>query len=126
MFPARDHLAIALIQPHLRPPADVLEGFGQLFQTQLEMTADFGRVAIGPPALDECSSGMAIARLGDAPLTAPLPRRVFRRGEAEIAHELLGVVEPGQVPEFGHGRDGYRELNTPQGLERLDYGRHAP
>jgi hypothetical protein len=80
MFPARDQLAIAFTQPHLRPPADVLEGFGPLFQTPLETTADFGRVAIGSRAFDECSSGMAIARLGDAPLTAPLPRRVLRGG----------------------------------------------
>ena len=69
---------------------------------------------------------MAIAGLGDAPLTAPRPRRVFRRGEAEITHELLGVVKTGEVPEFGHDRYCHRQLDTPQGLERLDHWGQAP
>ena len=105
-LPARDHLAIALPPPHLRPPAEVLEGVGPLFRTPLELTADVGRVARGPRACDESSSGLAMARLGDGPLTAPRPSSVCRGGEAEIAQERLGGVATGQVPACGHGRDG--------------------
>jgi hypothetical protein len=126
MFPAGHQWSRACTEPHLRHPAEILDGFGGLFQVSLSLPTDVGRVAPGPRAFDESPSSMAIAGLGEAPLTAPLPRQVFCRGEAERAHALRGVVKTGEVPEFGHGRDGHRQLHTPQGLERLDHWGQAP
>jgi hypothetical protein len=63
---------------------------------------------------------MAVASLGDAALSAPLSRRVFRRCEAQVVQELSGVIEPGEVAEFGHGGHCDSELHPASGLERVD------
>ena len=95
MFPSGAQLPIAFAQPHLGLPTDILDRLGQLLQAQLEMPADFGRVAIGPGAFDQGTAGMGIARLGDAALATPLATGVFRGREAQIIHELSGVIEDG-------------------------------
>ena len=119
-FPRAHQLSVAFAQAHLGLPTDVLDGLGTLLQAQLEMPTDFGGVAIGPGAFDQGTAGMGVARLGDAALTAPLSTGVFRGGQAQVVHQLSGVVEAGEVAEFGHDGDGDGELHAPQGLERLD------
>jgi hypothetical protein len=126
MCPAGHPGALACTAPHLHPPAERLDGFAALFQAYLQLPTDFGRIALSPRAFDESPSGAATAGLGAAPLTAPLPSSVFRRGKAERPQERLGVVNTGEVPELGHGRYGPGTLDTPQGLERLDHWGQAP
>ena len=61
-----------------------------------------------------------------AALAAAFATGVLTGGEAQIAHELSGVLETGQVAEFGDEGDGHRELDAAHRLERLDDGGEAP
>jgi hypothetical protein len=79
MFTASGQFAVAFTQPCLGFPADILDGFGQFFQTQLEMTADLSRLTVSPGTFDQRPTGVAIARCGDAAPTPPLPTGIFRR-----------------------------------------------
>src|ERR1043166_9361522 len=102
IFPAGAQLPIACAYSYMGLPTDVVDGLRHLFQAQLEMPTDFGGGARGPGAFDQGTAGMAVARLGDASLLAPLSRRVFRGCEAQVVHQLSRVIEPGEVAEFGH------------------------
>jgi hypothetical protein len=77
IFPSGDEASIAFAQPHLRPPTDILDWLGELFQPEVEMATDLGRIAVGPGAFKQCPAGMGVARLGDAALTPPLPTGIF-------------------------------------------------
>ena len=52
---------------------------------------------IGPRAFDQRAPGVGVPGLGDTPLPPPLPRRVLRGREAEVAHQLPRGVEPREV-----------------------------
>jgi hypothetical protein len=121
VFASSGQCSVAFAQPHLGVPTNILDGGGQLFQTPLEMTTDLGRVAVGPGAFDQRPTGMAIARFGDAALMPPLTRGIFRREQPHITHELSRVIEPGEVSQCCHDRDGHGALDPTQGLEGLDH-----
>ena len=57
---------------------------------------------------------------GDPALPAPLPRRVLRGRQIEIAHQLARGVKPRDVSEFGHEDHRDPEFHPPQGLDRLE------
>src|SRR5882724_4949974 len=78
LFAPCAELPIACAQAHLCLPTDVLDRLGEFFQSKLQMPTDLSRVARGPGAFDQGTTGMGLTGLGDAPLTAPLSRRVFR------------------------------------------------
>ena len=84
------------------------------------MPADLRGVARGPGTFDQRTAGMAVARLGDAALSAPLSCRVCCRREAQGVHQLSGVVETGKVAECGHGGHRDRAWHPAEGLERVD------
>src|SRR5262245_65406511 len=63
---------------------------------------------------------MAIARLRDAALLAPLSRRVFLGGEAQGVHQLSRVIAPGEVAECGHRGHCDRAWHPAESLERVD------
>ena len=63
VFPAGEQFSVPFTEPDLGLPADVLDGFGLLFQSELEMPADFSRIAIRPSAFDQDATSMGIARL---------------------------------------------------------------
>ena len=62
LFASYNELAIAFTQPDLHLPTDVLEDFGLFFQSQLQVTAHFGGIAIGAGPFDEGSVGMGVTR----------------------------------------------------------------
>ncbi len=69
---------------------------------------------------------MGVFRLGDRALTTPLTTGVFRGGQAQVTHELSGVVNARQIPEFCDDGDGDGKLHTPQGLKGLDHRLKTP
>ena len=73
MLASGDELSVAFAQAHLGFPTEVLQPLGFLLQSQLQMAAHFGRVAIGPGPFDPHATGMGMARLGDSALTTPFP-----------------------------------------------------
>src|SRR4029450_5429544 len=63
--------------PHWGLPPDSLEGLGSLCQPAVAVAAPLRRVALGPGACDEGTSGVGMARLGDPSLTPALAPGVF-------------------------------------------------
>ena len=79
MFPSGASLSGALASSSLRLPTAILDRLGPLLQASWQMPAHVGGGARGPGACDQGTAGLAVARLGDAALVAPLSRRVCRR-----------------------------------------------
>ena len=123
---ARHELSIPFAQADLRLPTEVLDGFGPLFQPQLEMATDLRRIAVRPRPFNQGPAGMAMTGLGDAPLGAPWATGICRGRQAQITHQLFGVGHAREVSPFGDGRDGHGELYPPQSLEGLDHWGEAP
>jgi len=67
----------AFTQPDWCLPTDVLNKFGLVFEAQLSLAADLRGIAVRPGAFDEHTAGMGVAGLRNAPLLAPLARRIF-------------------------------------------------
>jgi hypothetical protein len=126
MFSAGDESSIALAPPHLGLPTDSLDRFGELCQTALEMTADLGRIAVGPGAFNQRPAGMGIARLGNAALATTLTTGICRRRQPQITHEVSGDIESGEVAEFCDGGHGYGALDATQALEGVDHRSESP
>jgi hypothetical protein len=125
IFASGDQCSIAFTPPYLGFPTDVLDGFGLFFQAQLQVATDLGWVAIGPRSFDEAPTGMGIPGFGNGPLPASLPIGGFRRGQAQIVHELSGILA-GQVAEFGHRGDSAGALHPAQRLQGLGHRVEAP
>jgi len=121
-----NQLAIPLAQADLRFPANGLHLGRELLQPELQMPADLRRKPIGPRPFHQRAPGVAVPGLGDAALPPSRPRGVLRRGEPQVAHELPGVVEPCEVPQFGDQDDGAREVDPAQRPDRLDHRGQAP
>ena len=68
---------VAFAQPNLRLPTEVLHTFGLVFEAQLELPADFRRIAVRPGTFDQDASRMGVASLRHPALLAPLARRIF-------------------------------------------------
>jgi hypothetical protein len=72
MFASCHEPSVALTQPDLGLPADVLDDFWVLFKPQLEMPADLGGIPVGPGTFDQSSPGMGVAGFGNRALLAPV------------------------------------------------------
>jgi hypothetical protein len=112
VFPAGEQFAVPFTEPHLGLPAEVLDGFGLLCQSEWEMPADFSRIAIGPRAFHQGATRMGVASFGDRTLSASLARGVFRGSQTHEFHQFSRVIEAGEVAEFGHHSDGHGELHA--------------
>lgn len=119
-------LSIACAPPHLPLPTEILDGLGQLFQTPLEVTADVGRIPVGPSAFDQGAARVGVAGLGERSLAAMVSRGGLQGREAEITPQLAGRIEPREVPPFCHDGDRDGALDAAEGLERVDHGMQAP
>jgi hypothetical protein len=86
-------LSRALAPPPLSLPADLLEGCGPLFQTPWARTADGRRIPGGPGPCDEGAARMGLAGCGACSLVPMVSRGVCRGCEAEVAHQLCGLID---------------------------------
>jgi hypothetical protein len=77
MFASCHEASVALAQPDLGLPADVLDHLGLMFESQLQMAADLGGIAVGPGAFHQSPSGMGVTGFGNRPLLAPLSGGIF-------------------------------------------------
>ena len=86
----------ALAQPHLCLPADVLDGLGLAFESQVQLSTDFGRIAIRPRAFDKHATDMAITGFSDGSLAGvahhDLHDACFRPVSA-CRHDLEGYCQ---------------------------------
>ncbi len=70
-------LAIPFTEPDLGLPADRLDGCGELFQTQVQVTTARGRLPIRPGPFDKGTTGLGMAGLGHAALLTARPTGIF-------------------------------------------------
>src|SRR5947209_3717814 len=117
MFAARAQQPVPLAQPQLGLPRDGAHLGGYVLQAELEMSTHFRWIPIGPGSLDEGPPGVTVPRLGDAALAPSLPRRVLRRRQAQVAHQLPRRIEPGQAARFGDQSHRAGKIHPPQGLD---------
>ena len=125
VFPPCAELPIALAQADLGLPAHVLERLGELFEAEVEVPTPFGGVAIRPGPFHQRTTGIGIAGLGAAALASACATGRFRRRQAQIMHELSGVLAARQVAECGDGDDRHCQLHATEGLQRVNH-RAAP
>jgi hypothetical protein len=126
VFPPCAQLSVACAEPYLCLPADILYGFGEFLQAQLQVAADVRRIPVRPGAFDEGVSGMSVPHLGDRALPPPLTTGVFRGGQASVTHELSGVVTARRISEFCDDGDGDSNLHAPPGVKGLDHRLKPP
>jgi hypothetical protein len=110
VFASCPQLSIALTPSPWRFPAEVLDGFGWLFEPQVSMPPDVSRVARGLGPFDQGPTGMGIPGCGQGPLPASLATGVFRGDQPPAFHELRGIVAARQVPHLRDGGDRPRAL----------------
>jgi hypothetical protein len=126
MFPLCQQASVACAQSSLGVPAEVLDGFGVLFQSELEMPADFGGIAIRPGTFHERAPRMRVAGCGERTLPAALPRGIFRGDQPQALHEWSRILDAREGTEFRDRIDGHRTLDLTQGLEGFDDGLSTP
>jgi hypothetical protein len=51
---------------------------------------------------------------------------VLAQGKPEEGHQLLGVLEPGHIPDFGRDGHGDDQGDAPEGLQHRDQARQRP
>ena len=69
---------------------------------------------------------MGIPSLRDASLASALATRICRRCQAQILHELSGVIESSAIAACSDGGDRHGQLHATAGLARCHDGREPP
>jgi hypothetical protein len=77
VFASRYQASVSFAQAHLGFPTDVLDGFGVLFESSLQVATDVRGITIRPRAFNQYPTGMSIASFGEGALTTPLTRGIF-------------------------------------------------
>ena len=125
-LPTCGESAKAFAQPDLRLPSNVLDRFRQDVDPGLNGEGHLGWVARGPGRFDQGAPRAAVARLGDAPLSARRTARGLGRNQADKRGQLTRRREPGAVAELRDDGDGDEPLHTTQRLHRVDDRRQPP
>ncbi len=126
VFPPGAQASIPCAEPYLCLPANIGHGFGEFLQAQWQGATDVRGRAVRPGPFAECLASLGVSWLGDRARPAPLTAGVVRRRQAQVTHELSGVVQAGQLPAFRDDGDGDGQLHAPQGVQGLDHRGQAP
>src|SRR5262249_25081248 len=121
-----DELAMSSTEALLSLPSDVTDRSGQMRLLQELLLADAGGEAIAPGRLDQHAPGRRVARLGDLALTARASARVLRWHQADIGHQLPGIVETSDVSQLGYQSGRSYQSYSAQGLQRFNQWRQRP
>jgi len=112
---------VALVKTLLGPPSEVTDPLSVSLLTLGQSGADLGWIAVVGGTLDEDPAGVTVAALGDPALPAFEGAGVFGRDQAEIGHELLGVLETTEGADLrddDHRRDGFKSLEGHEGVDQ--------
>jgi hypothetical protein len=74
MCPSGHQASVSCAQSHVGVPADVLDGFGWCFQSELEMPADLSGVTVGPGAFHDRATRMRVPAVVIEPCRRRSPR----------------------------------------------------
>lgn len=118
--------AVTATQSHLPLPCRIADRLGEPLLSEQLFTADPCGEAIAPGCLYQHSPGGAIACFRYAALTPGSAAGMFRGDQAEIGHELAGILKARDVAEFcdhGCGRD---QGHPAKRLQGVDHWRQSP
>jgi hypothetical protein len=116
---ARDEMPLALAEPHLSLPGDVLDGFGEILLALLDEEGDASGESVGPGGFDEGSAFTGVVGLDDGAEASFAAARVFAGIETEESADLAGDVEAGDIAELGDDVHGDGEPDAAECLESL-------
>jgi hypothetical protein len=126
VFPPGAELPRACAQADLCLPTRVLDRRGELCQAAWQVPTHGGRVARGPGPFDQSPTGLGIPRRRDASLASARATGRFRWRQASIMHEWSGVLDTGEVAEFGDSGDRPRQRHATEGWERVNHRAEPP
>ena len=126
MFAPDAELPIAFAQADLGLPADVLERLWELFQTELQVPAHFGRGAIRPGPFDQGPTGMGIPGLRDAPLATAPPLEYSEGVRPREFMSWRGLAKRVRSPSAATVVTATVTLHATEGLECFYYWAEPP
>jgi hypothetical protein len=105
------------VQSLLGGPGDREHGCRLALLAALERCAGARRAAVVPGGLDQQPPGVAGAGLGDRSLLACLPGAAFGGDEPQVAHQLAGALEAGEVADLGAQPDRRQRVDAAQAAQ---------
>jgi hypothetical protein len=126
MCASGDHASIACAPSDLRLAADVLDGLGLLLEPQLYRPTALGGRPGGPGPFDQGASGVGVTGCGDRTRPAALTTGRVGGDQAQICHQLPGVLEAREVSALRHDGHSHGAWHAPPGLKGRDYRVQAP
>ena len=87
-----------------------------------ERSADGGPPSVTPGGLDEHVSATGVAGLGDGALPPAVAGGVLAGHQAEVGHELAGILEAAEVAELGGQNHGCVGLEASEAGDAIDDG----
>ena len=114
------------VEPVLGLPAqgEHLRGLSAL--AVREFFADLGRRRVMLGTFNEDPSRMGVARFGDCSLATFVAAGRFTGNQPKIGHNLAGMIEALESPEFGNRYHCRKELEAFERHERIDSGFKSP
>ncbi len=131
-FPCHRYLDLVVMELAFSQSAEAVTkaclcGPGELFDPTIdaflslgELGADFGWNPVVGSLFDENPAGMGIAAFTDPALSFARATGVFGGNEAEVGHELLGVLETAEGADFRDGDHGGDEFEAFEGHHGID------
>src|SRR4029077_2648746 len=113
-------------QTQLCTPGDIAHGFGLTLLPYLKITADARTPTVAPGCLDEDSSGMFVAALGDTALMTGLAAGEFRGHKSQVSHQCAWMREAAWIANLSNDGNGGNEVKAAQTHQRLHQGVHVP
>src|SRR6516164_6064148 len=113
-------------QPHLGPPGDVADRRRLPLLTLLQTTADACWVAVVPRGLDQQTSDLAVAGLGNLAKSTLLAAGVLAGHQSDVAHQVARMGEALELSEFCHQTDGGNLVDGPQSHQCSYQRLHPP
>ena len=100
VFALRHQALVALAQPDLGLPTDVLNAFGLVFEASLQMATHLRGRAVRPSAFDQHAARMGITGLRHPSLLAPLDQRNILMGLTPGIASVRWDDRSGSSPQF--------------------------
>lgn len=117
---------VALAETNLRLPSNRLDLFGQVDDALTIAAFLASGQSIRPASLYQHGACLRVTRARDPATFGPGAAGMLGRHQADIGHQLLGIVEAGQITDLGHQRRGADQPDAAQDLKIADQRRETP
>ena len=123
---AVEQVSAAFVEPDLGLPRKVAVEVVLALLAHGQLRGDLGRKETMLHGFDQDPAGVAVTGLGDGAEMTTIAGGRFPGHQAQITHEVTGMIKPSHITQFGDqdGRGG--QLEAAQAHERLHRGVHPP